>query len=77
VEEILEQVSEHFETNAEALKERGTRNLLPRRCAKALWRDHAGFSHGQIAALFGMPTSNSVIRSPKRFDEQRLRTLEL
>ena len=37
MEEILEQGSEHVETNAEALKERGTRSPLPvaalERCA--------------------------------------------
>jgi hypothetical protein len=29
-------------------------------------RDHAGLSHAEIAALFGMPSSNSVAQTMRR-----------
>ena len=59
-EQILERVSEHFQSDLETLKERGIRDNLARRCAITLCWDHAGLSHDEIAALFRMPSSNSV-----------------
>jgi hypothetical protein len=72
-------VSEHFECDLETLKERGIRNHLARRCAMTLCWDHAGLSHGEIAVLFCMPSSNSVaqtIRRTKVHDAQTLKVLK-
>jgi AraC-like DNA-binding protein len=71
----LERVSKHFESNAEALKERGTRNHLARRCAITLCWDHAGLSHREIAALFSMPSGNSVAQTIRRTKAKDARTL--
>jgi REP element-mobilizing transposase RayT len=76
-EEVLKRVSEHFESNAEALKERGTRNHLARRCAITLCWDHAGLSHKEIAALFRMPSSNSVAQTIRRTKAKDARTLAI
>jgi hypothetical protein len=62
-EQVLERVSEHFQSDLETLKERGIRNNLARRCAITLCWDHAGLSHDEIAALFRMPSSNSVAQA--------------
>jgi AraC-like DNA-binding protein len=70
-------VSEHFESNAERLKERGRRNDLARRCAITLCWDYAGLSHTQIATLFRMPTSNSVAQTIRRTKAKDARTLAL
>ncbi len=75
VEEILERVSQHFESNLEALKERGIRDHLARRCAITLCWDRAGLSHGEIAALFGLPSSNSVAQTIRRTKAKDARTL--
>ena len=72
-------MSEHFQCDLEALKERGIRNNLGRRCAITLCWDHAGLSHDEIAALFRMPSSNSVaqtIRRTKAHDAQTLKGLK-
>ncbi len=77
--QILERVSEHFQCDLETLKERGVRNNLARRCAITLCWDHAGLSHAEIAALFRMPSSNSVaqtIRRTKAYDVQTLKVLK-
>src|SRR5690348_14733695 len=74
-EEILERVGEHFESSAEALRERGTRNHLARRCAITLCWDHAGLSHKEIATLFRMPSSNSVAQTIRRTKAKDARTL--
>src|ERR1700736_6534830 len=61
------------------LKELGIRNNLGRRCAITLCWDHAGLSHDEIAALFRMPSSNSVaqtIRRTKAHDAQTLKVLK-
>jgi hypothetical protein len=76
-ERILERVSEHFQSDLETLKERGIRDNLARRCAITLCWDHAGLSHDEIAALFCMPSSNSVaqtIRRTKAHDAQTLKS---
>jgi AraC-like DNA-binding protein len=75
--EILALVSEHFESNAERLKERGRRNFLARRCSITLCWDYAGLSHSKIATLFGMPTSNSVAQTIRRTKAKDARTLAL
>jgi AraC-like DNA-binding protein len=78
-EQILERVSEHFQSDLERLKERSIRNNLARRCAITLCWDHAGLSHDEIAALFRMPSSNSVaqtIRRTKTHDAQTLKVLK-
>jgi hypothetical protein len=78
-EQILERVSEHFQSDLERLKERSIRNNLARRCAITLCWDHAGLSHDEIAALFRMPSSNSVaqtIRRTKTHDVQTLKALK-
>ena len=78
-EQILERVSEHFQSDLERLKERSIRNNLARRCAITLCWDHAGLSQDEIAALFGMPSSNSVaqtIRQTKTHDVQSLKVLK-
>ena len=67
-EQVLARVSEHFQCDLERLKEDSIRNNLARRCAITLCWDHAGLSHNEIAALFRMPSSNSVaqtIRQPR------------
>jgi hypothetical protein len=72
-------VSEHVQSDFETLKERGIRNNLGRRCAITLCWDHAGLSHDEIAALFRMPSSNSVaqtIRRTKAHDAQTLKGLK-
>jgi hypothetical protein len=69
-------VSEHLQSDLERLKERSIRNNLARRCAITLCWDHAGLSHDEIAALFRMPSSNSVaqtIRRTKTHDAQTLK----
>jgi hypothetical protein len=78
-EEILERVSEDFQSDLERLKERSIRNNLARRCAITLCWDYAGLSHDEIAALFPMPSSNSVtqtIRRTKTNDAQTLMVLK-
>jgi putative transposase len=78
-EQILERVSEHFQSDLERLKERSIHNNLARRCAITLCWDHAGLSHDEIAALFRMPSSNSVaqtIRRTKTHDVQTLKALK-
>ena len=65
-EQILERVSEHFQFDLERLKERSIHNNLARRCAITLCWDHAGLSHDEIAALFRMPSSNSVAQMIRR-----------
>ena len=75
---IIERVSEHFQSDLETLRKRGTRGNLARRCAITLCWDHAGLSHDEIAALFQMPSSNSVaqaIRRAKAHDAQTLKVL--
>ena len=72
-------MSEHFQSDLETLKERGIRNNLARRCAITLCWDQAGLSHDKIAALFRMPSSNSVaqtIRRTKAHDAQTLKVLK-
>ena len=78
-EQILERVSEHFQSDLERRKERSIRNNLARRCAITLCWDHAGLSHDEIASLFRMPSSNSVaqtIRQTKTHDVQSLKVLK-
>jgi len=74
-EEIMKLVSEHFGSNPETLKERGARNHPARCCAITLCWDHAGMSHSEIAALFGMPSSNSVAQTIRRTKAKDPRTL--
>jgi hypothetical protein len=47
-------LTEPFQCDLETLKTRGIRGNLARRCAITLCWDHAGLSHHEIAALFGM-----------------------
>jgi len=75
-EEILKRVSEHFESNAQTLKEHG-RDHVARRCAIALCWDFAGLSHREIATLFGMPSGNSVAQTIRRAKAKDARTLAL
>ena len=75
-EQILKRVSEHFESNLESLKERSSRNNLARRCIALCW-DHAGLSHAEIAALFDMPSSNSVAQTIRRTKTQDAQTLKV
>ena len=78
-EQILERVSEHFQSEFERLKEGSIRNNLARRCAITLCWDYAGLSQDEIAALFRMPSSNSVaqtIRRTKGNDAQALKVLK-
>ena len=72
---MLERVSEHFASNPEALKKRGTRNHLARRRAITLCWDRGGLSHSEISALFGMPSSNSVAQTIRRSKVEDARTL--
>ncbi len=76
-EQILERVSEHFQSDLERLKERSIRNNLARRCATTLCWDHAGLSHEEIAALFRMPSSNSVAQTIRRTKVQDAQTLKV
>ena len=72
-------MSAHFQSDLETLKERGVRDNLARRCAMTLCWDHAGLSHDEIAALFRMPSNNSVaqtIRRTKTHDVQTLKALK-
>jgi hypothetical protein len=73
----LSGVSEHFESNLERLKERSSRNNLARRCVITLCWDHAGLSHAEIAALFRMPSSNSVAQTIRRTKTQDAQTLKV
>jgi hypothetical protein len=78
-EQILERASEHFQSDLERLKDRSIRHNLARRCAMTLCWDHAGLSHDEIAALFRMPSSNSVaqtIRRAKTHDVQTLKVIK-
>jgi hypothetical protein len=76
-EQVLELVSEHFQFNLEALKERGIRGNLARRCAITLCWDHAGLSHDEIAALFRMPSSKSAGRTVRRTTAHDAQTLKV
>ena len=76
-EQILERVSEHFQSDLERLKERSIRNNLARRCAMTLCWDHAGLSHDEIAAFFGRPSSNSVAQTIRRTKTQDAQTLKV
>jgi chromosomal replication initiation ATPase DnaA len=76
-EQILERVSEHFQSDLERLKQRSIRNNLARRCAITLCWDHAGLSHDEIASLFGMPSSNSVAQTIRRTKTQHAQTLKV
>jgi hypothetical protein len=76
-EQILERVSEHFQSNLERLKQRSIRDDLARRCAITLCWDHAGLSHAEIAALFRMPSSNSVAQTIRRTKTQDAQTLKV
>ena len=72
-------MSQHFQCDLERLKEGSIRNNLARRCAITLCWDHAGLSHNEIAALFRMPSSNSVaqtIRRTKLHEAQTLKVLK-
>jgi hypothetical protein len=78
-EQILERVSEHFQSDLETLQERGIRGNLARWCAMTLCLDHARLSQDEIAMLFRMPSSNSVaqtIRRTKAHDAQTLKVLK-
>jgi chromosomal replication initiation ATPase DnaA len=76
-EQILEGVSEHFQSDLERLKQRSIRNNLARRCAITLCWDHAGLSHPEIASLFRMPSSNSVAPTIRRTKTQHAQTLKV
>jgi hypothetical protein len=76
-EQILERVSEHFQSDLERLKERRIRDNLARRCAITLCWDHAGLSHDEIASLFRMPSSNSVAQTIRRTKTQHAQTLKV
>jgi hypothetical protein len=76
-EPILARVSEHFQCDLETLKKRGIRGNLARRCAITLCWDHAGLRHGEIAALFHMPSSNSVAQTIRRTKAQDAQTLKV
>ena len=67
-------VSEHFQSDLETLKKRGN---LARRCAMTLCWDHAGLSHDEIAALFQMPSSNSVAQTGRRTKARDAKTLKV
>jgi hypothetical protein len=58
-EQILERVSEHFQSDLERLKECSIRNNLAQRCVGTLCWDHAALSHAEIAALLEKSESNS------------------
>jgi REP element-mobilizing transposase RayT len=74
--QILELVSEHFQSDLETLKEGGTRKNPARRCAVTLGWDHAGLSDDEIAALFHMPSSNSVAQAIRRTKAHQAQTLK-
>jgi hypothetical protein len=57
--------------------ERSSRNNLARRCAITLCWDHAGLGHAEIAALFRMPSSNSVAQTIRRTKTQDGLTLKV
>jgi hypothetical protein len=79
VEQILERVSQHFESNRERLKERSSRVNLARRCAVRLCWDHAGLSHDEVASLFGNAqqqfggSDDSVNQDPRRSNSEGLK----
>ena len=50
---------------------------LARRCAITLCWDHAGLSHDEIAALFRMPSRNSVAQTIRRTKAQDAQTLKV
>jgi hypothetical protein len=75
--QVLELVSEHFQSDLEMLKEGGTRKNLARRCAITLCWDHAGLSHDEIAALFRMPSRNSVAQTIRRTKAHEAQTLKV
>jgi DNA-directed RNA polymerase specialized sigma24 family protein len=70
-------VSEQFRSDLETLKRSGIRNNLARRCAITLCCDHGGLSHDEIAALFRMPSSNSVAQTIRRTKAQYAETLKV
>jgi hypothetical protein len=70
-------VSEHFQSDLERFKERSIRSNLARRCAITLCWDHAGLSHDEIAALFRMPSSNSVTQMIRRTETHVGSTLKV
>ena len=76
-EQVLARVSEHFQCDLERLKEGSIRNNLARRCAITLCWDHAGLSHNEIAALFRMPSSNSVAQTIRRTKVHEAQTLKV
>jgi hypothetical protein len=76
-EQILERASEHFQSDLERVKERSIRNNLARRCAITLCWDHAGLSHDEIAALFRMPSSDSVAQTLRRTKVHDVPTFKL
>jgi putative transposase len=76
-EQILERVSEHFQSDLETLRERGIRSNLARRCAITLCWDHAGLSQDEIATLFGLPSSNSVAQTIRRTKAHDAKTLQV
>ena len=76
-EQVLARVSQHFQCNLERLKERSIRNNLARRCAITLCWDHAGLSHNEIAALFRMPSRNSVAQTIRRTKVHEAQTLKV
>ena len=75
--EILKRVSQYFRSNTEKLKERGASDQVARRCAITLCWDYTGLSHGEIAVLFRMPSSNSVAQAIRRTKAKDARTLAL
>ena len=75
-EQLLERVSEHFESDLDRLKDSSIRNNLARRSAITLCWDHAGSSHDEIAALFRKPSSNSVAQTIRRTNTHDLQTLK-
>ena len=76
-EQVLARVSEHFQCDLERLKEGSIGNNLARRCAITLCWDHAGLSHNEIAALFRMPSSNSVAQTIRRTKVHEAQTLKV
>jgi len=76
-EQVLARVSQHFQCDLERLKERSSRNNVARRCAITLCWDHAGLSHNEIAALFRMPSNNSVAQTIRRTKVHEAQTLKV
>jgi hypothetical protein len=70
-------VSEHSQCDLGRLKERGIRNNLARRCAVTLCWGHAGLSHNEIAAMYRMPSRNSVAQTMRRTKAHDARTLKV